>query len=158
VTAFDVTSTQRVRPVRILLVEDSPSDVAMTVDALREGRVATDVTVATDGEMALAMLRRAGAFSEVDRPDVILLDLNLPRMGGREVLEVVKNDDDLKAIPVVVLTSSGAAGDIGTAYDLHANAYLRKSIGFEGLRSTLAGFETFWLTLACLPAHQPARG
>jgi CheY-like chemotaxis protein len=155
VTLFDATRAERVRPVRILLVEDSPSDVAMTVDALRAGRIATDVTVATDGEMAMAMLRRAGTFRDTDRPDVILLDLNLPRMGGGEVLEEVKNDVDLKAIPVVVLTSSGAASDIGTAYERHANAYLRKSIGFEGLRNTLAGFETFWLALACLPAHQP---
>jgi len=147
-------STASVRPLRILLVEDSPSDVAMTVDALREGRIVTDVTVATDGEMAMAMLRREGTFRDAGRPDVILLDLNLPKMDGSEVLEVVKNDVELKAIPVVVLTSSGAASDIGTAYELHANAYLKKSIGFDGLRSTLSGFEAFWLTLACLPARQ----
>jgi CheY-like chemotaxis protein len=144
-----------VRPVRILLVEDSPSDVAMTVEALKEGRIDSDVTVATDGEMAMAMLRREGTFRDTDRPDVILLDLNLPRMAGDEVLGVIKNDVDLKAIPVVVLTSSGAASDIQAAYERHANAYLKKSIGFEGLRSTLAGFEAFWLTLACLPARTP---
>jgi CheY-like chemotaxis protein len=146
----------RVRPLRILLVEDSPSDVAMTVDALREGRIVTDGTVATDGEMAMPVLRREGTFEGADRPDVILLDLNLPKMGGSEVLEVVKNDVDLKAIPAVILTSSGAANDIGTAYDLHANAHLKKSIEFDGLRSTLSGFEAFWLTPwpACLPARR----
>jgi len=147
-------NTTGIRPLRILLVEDSPSDVAMTVDAFREGRIVTDVTVATDGEMAMAMLRREGTFRDAGRPDVILLDLNLPKMDGSEVLEVVKNDVELKAIPVVVLTSSGAASDIGAAYDLHANAYLKKSIGFDGLRSTLSGFEAFWLTLACLPARR----
>ena len=89
---------------------------------------------------------------------MILLDLNLPKMGGSEVLEVVKNDVALKTIPVVVLTSSGAANDIVTAYDLHANAYLQKPIGFEGLRSMLAGFEAFWLTVARLPARLPRPG
>jgi two-component system, chemotaxis family, response regulator Rcp1 len=137
--------------VGILLVEDSPSDVAMTVEVLREGLAVTDVTVADDGEMAMAILRREGSYRSASRPDLIILDLNLPRMGGHEVLAAVKNDDALKAIPIVVLTSSGAESDVVAAYELHANAYLKKSIGFDGLRNSLRSFEAFWLMSARLP-------
>ncbi|MCW3035866.1 MAG: receiver box response regulator, partial [Actinobacteria bacterium] len=114
------------RPVQILLVEDSPSDVAMTVAALREGHIANDMHVAGDGETAVDFLHRRGEFAGVPRPDLILLDLNLPKKDGLEVLADVKADDDLKTIPVVVLTTSAAESDVLRSYKLHANSYVTK--------------------------------
>jgi CheY-like chemotaxis protein len=138
------------RPVRILLVEDSPSDVAMTVAALREGRIANDMHVAGDGEAALDYLYRRGEFAGAPRPDLILLDLNLPKKDGREVLAEVKADDDLMAIPVVVLTTSTAESDVLPMYKLHANSYITKPVGFDGFLSAVRHIEAFWLTLARL--------
>jgi chemotaxis family two-component system response regulator Rcp1 len=138
------------RPVQILLVEDSPSDVAMTVAALREGHIANDMHVAGDGETALDFLYRRGEFTNAPRPDLILLDLNLPRRDGREVLAEVKADDDLKAIPIVVLTTSAAESDVMRIYRLHANSYVAKPVGFEQFLSAVQQIETFWLTLARL--------
>jgi two-component system response regulator len=138
------------RPVHILLVEDSPSDVAMTVAALREGQIANDMHVAGDGEEALDYLFRRGEFREAPRPDLILLDLNLPKKDGREVLAEVKADDDLKVIPVVVLTTSAAQSDVERMYRVHANSYITKSVGFEPFLSAIQHIEIFWLTLARL--------
>ena len=142
------------RPVQVLLVEDSPSDAAMTIEAMHEGRIVNQVHVATDGEMAMAFLRRQGPYADAPRPDLILLDLNLPRMDGREVLREVKDDPILKTIPVIVLTTSAAEGDILKSYELHANAYVTKPVAFEAFFSAVRGIEDFWLALV----HLPQRG
>jgi CheY-like chemotaxis protein len=139
------------RPVQILLVEDSPSDVAMTVAALREGHIANDMHVAGDGEAAMDFLYRRGEFGDAPRPDLILLDLNLPKKDGREVLAEVKADDDLKVIPVVVLTTSAAESDVLRSYKLHANSYVTKPVGFEQFLAAVQEIENFWLTLVRLP-------
>jgi CheY-like chemotaxis protein len=139
------------RPVQILLVEDSPSDVAMTVAALREGHIANDMHVAGDGETAMDFLHRRGEFAGVPRPDLILLDLNLPKKDGLEVLADVKADDDLKTIPVVVLTTSAAESDVLRSYKLHANSYVTKPVGFEHFLAAVQQIENFWLTLVQLP-------
>ena len=138
------------RPVHILLDEDSPSDVAMTVAALREGHIANDMYVASDGEEALDYLFRRGEFAGAPRPDLILLDLNLPKKDGREVLAEVKADGDLKVIPVVVLTTSAAESDVLRMYKLHANSYITKPVGFEQFLSAIQHIEDFWLTLVRL--------
>ncbi len=139
------------RPIEILLVEDSPSDVAMTTAALREGRIANIIHVVDDGEKAMAFLRREGEYSGVSRPDLILLDLNLPRKDGREVLAEVKSDPELLAIPIVVLTTSAAEADILRAYDLHANSYVTKPVGFDNFFNAIRDIENFWLSLVRLP-------
>lgn len=142
------------RPIQILLVEDSPSDAAMTIEALHEGRIVNQVHVATDGEVAMAFLRKQGTYADALRPDLILLDLNLPRMDGREVLREVKDDLALTTIPVVVLTTSAAEADILKAYELHANAYVTKPVSFEAFLDAVRGIEDFWLTLVHLPLGQ----
>ena len=139
------------RPVHIPLVEDSPADVAMTVAALREGHIVNDMHVAGDGEEALDYLFRRGEFRDAKRPDLILLDLNLPKKDGREVLAEVKADGDLKVIPVVVLTTSAAESDVLRMYKLHANSYITKPVGFEQFLSAVQHIEDFWLTLVRLP-------
>ena len=138
------------RPAHILLVEDSPSDVAMILAALREGHIANDMYVAGDGEEALEYLFRRGEFRDAQRPDLILLDLNLPKKDGREVLAEVKADGDLKVIPVVVLTTSAAESDVLRMYKLHANSYITKPVGFEQFLSAIQHIEDFWLSLARL--------
>jgi len=139
------------RPVRILLVEDSPSDAAMTIAALREGRILNEMHVAQDGELAMAYLRRQPPFEDAARPDLVILDLNLPRMDGREVLAEVKQDPVLCSIPIVVLTTSSADTDIVRSYQLHANAYVSKPVGFEAFLGAIRGIEDFWLSLVRLP-------
>jgi chemotaxis family two-component system response regulator Rcp1 len=139
------------RTVRILLVEDSASDVAMTVAALREGWIANDLHVATDGEAAMDFLYRRGEFGNAPRPDLIILDLNLPKKDGREVLAEVKADEDLKAIPVAILTTSSAEADVLRSYNLHANSYMTKPVGFDQFLATVQQIETFWLTYVRLP-------
>ncbi len=141
------------RPVHLLLVEDSPSDVMMTREALREGRVLHELHVATDGEVAMAILRRQGAHADAPRPDLIILDLNLPKMDGREVLAELKADADLRSIPVVVLTTSAAEEDILQSYQLHANCYVTKPVGFDRFLAVVRGIEDFWLCLVQLPAQ-----
>jgi len=138
------------RAVHILLVEDSPSDVAMIRAALREGHIANDMYVAGDGEEALNYLFRRGEFRDARRPDLILLDLNLPKKDGREVLAEVKADGDLKVIPVVVLTTSAAESDVLRMYRLHANSYITKPVGFDQFLSAIQHIEDFWLSIARL--------
>jgi len=121
----------RGEPIEILLVEDSPDDAALTVDALRSGRVHNRISVVDDGVEAMAFLRREGAYADAPRPDLVLLDLNLPRKDGSEVLAEIKADPDLSTIPVVVLTTSEAEEDILRSYKLHANAYVTKPVDFE---------------------------
>jgi chemotaxis family two-component system response regulator Rcp1 len=139
------------RPVQVLLVEDSPSDAAMTIEAMHEGRIVNQVHVATDGEVAMAFLRQEGPYADAPRPDLILLDLNLPRMDGREVLRAVKDDLDLRTIPVIVLTTSAAESDIIKSYELHANAYVTKPVAFDAFLAAVRGIEDFWLALVHLP-------
>ena len=140
-------------PVEILLVEDNPADVRLTQEALREGKVKNNLSVARDGEEALAFLRRQGKFKDATRPDLILLDLNLPRRDGREVLADIKNDPDLKLIPVVVLTTSSAEADILKSYKLHANCYITKPVDLEQFVSVVRSIDEFWLTVVKLPSE-----
>jgi chemotaxis family two-component system response regulator Rcp1 len=140
------------RPVQVLLVEDSPSDAAMTIEAMHEGRIVNQVHVATDGEIAMAFLRQQGPYADAPRPDLILLDLNLPRMDGREVLRAVKDDLNLKTIPIIVLTTSAAEADILKSYELHANAYVTKPVAFDAFLAAVRGIEDFWLALVHLPS------
>jgi CheY-like chemotaxis protein len=139
------------RPVRILVVEDNPADALLVEEALKEGRHTYDLHVAQDGVAALDYLRREGQFSSVKTPDLVLLDLNLPRMDGRALLEKVKRDPDLHEIPIIVLTTSSDQADIARAYHLHANCYLVKPLDFEGFWRTVRCIEDFWLTLVRLP-------
>ena len=139
------------RPVEILLVEDSPGDVRLTKEALREGKVRNNLSVVTDGVEALAFLRREGRYAAAPRPDVILLDLNLPRKDGREVLAEVKADERLRRIPVVILTTSRDEQDVLESYDLHANCYLTKPVDLDQFIAVVRSIETFWLTVVTLP-------
>ena len=138
-------------PIEILLVEDNPGDVRLTREALRDAKVRNHLTVARDGVEALALLRREGRYAAVLRPDLILLDLNLPKKGGREVLEEVKRDDALKDIPVVILTTSRAERDIFESYRLHANAYVTKPVDLEQFLNVVHTIEEFWLEIVKLP-------
>lgn len=140
-----------VRPIHILLVEDSPSDAAMTVAALREGRIANEMHVVGDGEEAIDFLRRTGKYRDVPRADLILLDLNLPKKDGREVLAEIKTDENLMAIPVVVLTTSSSDKDILDSYRLHANSYVSKPVNLDDFLNAIRGIGDFWLSLVRLP-------
>ena len=139
------------RPVEILLVEDNPGDVRLTREALREGKVRNNLNVAPDGVEALKFLRREEQYADAVRPDLILLDLNLPRKDGREVLEDIKADPALRYIPVVVLTSSQAEQDILRAYDLHANCYVTKPVDLDQFSHVVRSIEDFWFTIVKLP-------
>lgn len=140
-----------VRPVEILLVEDSPSDTELTVEALKEAKVRNNLSIVEDGVQAIEFLRRLGKFAKAPRPDLILLDLNLPRKDGREVLAEIKSDDSLKTIPVVVLTTSRAEQDVLRAYHLNANCYITKPVDFEQFLSVIRSIESFWLYVVSLP-------
>ncbi|MDD5241080.1 MAG: response regulator [Sulfuricella sp.] len=137
--------------VDILLVEDNPGDVRLTEEALKESRIAVNMRVARDGIEALEMLRGEGGYADQSLPDLILLDLNMPRMDGREVLRQIKSDDRLKHIPVVVLTTSEAEKDIIQAYGLHANCYITKPVELEEFMEIIKSIEGFWLTVVKLP-------
>ena len=139
------------KPVEVLLVEDNPGDVRLTLEAFKNGKVYTHLSVARDGVEALAFLRREGKYAKVPRPDLILLDLNLPKKDGREVLKEIKTDKNLKRIPVVVLTTSRAQNDILKAYTLHANCYITKPIEFELFNKVVRSVEDFWFTIVRLP-------
>jgi CheY-like chemotaxis protein len=140
-------------PAEILLVEDNPADVRLTMKAFEEGGIGVRVTVAEDGERALEILRRQGEYARAPMPDLILLDLNLPKVDGREVLAAVKEDPELRQIPVIVLTGSNARADILTSYRLHANCYIRKPFSFAELAEAVKTIEDFWLTLVTLPKN-----
>lgn len=146
--------TDSVRPIEILLVEDNPADVRLTREALREGKVYNNLHTAHDGEEALKFLRRESPFEKRPRPDLILLDLNLPRRDGREVLAAIKDDEDLKLIPVVVLTTSNAEQDIVRSYSLHANCYINKPVDLDQFIKVIAAIEDFWLSIVRLPDVQ----
>jgi two-component system, chemotaxis family, response regulator Rcp1 len=139
------------RPIEILLVEDNPGDVRLTIEGLNEGKVRNNLNVARDGVEALRFLRRQGSFSNAPRPDLILLDLNLPRMDGREVLAEVKADPAFKTIPVVVLTTSRADQDVFRSYELQANCYITKPVDLEQFITVVRSIEDFWLSIVTLP-------
>ena len=141
-------------PVEILLVEDNPGDVRLTKEALREGKVYNNLHWAKDGVEALEFLRREGKHSEAPRPDIILLDLNLPKKDGREVLASIKNDDRFKQIPVVILTTSEAEEDVLRSYELHANCYITKPVDLDKFIVVVQSIDRFWLTVVTLPPAQ----
>ncbi len=143
-------------PAEILLVEDNPSDVRLTIEAMKEGQFKNCLHVASDGEKALAYLCRKPPYENAKRPDLILLDLNLPKKDGREVLREIKQIDRLKRIPVVVLTTSKAEEDICRMYDLHANCYISKPMDLEKFIQVVKQIENFWLTLVSLPDRPAA--
>jgi CheY-like chemotaxis protein len=140
------------RTIEILLVEDNPGDARLTLEAFKEGKVLNNLSVAKDGVEALAFLRREGRYAEAKTPDLILLDLNLPRKSGREVLAEIKGDEQLRMIPVVVLTTSADEQDIARAYSNHANCYLTKPVDLDQFLRVVHSIENFWLTLVKLPA------
>jgi CheY-like chemotaxis protein len=142
---------QAVRPIEILMVEDNPGDVRLTWEALKDAKVSNTLHAVEDGAAALDFLYRRGVYSKVPRPDLILLDLNLPKKNGREVLEEIKRDEQLKTIPVVILTTSQAEEDVSYAYSLHANCYITKPVDFTQFTKIVRTIEEFWLTIATLP-------
>jgi len=139
------------KPVEILLVEDNPGDVRLTMEALKDSKLLVNVTVAGDGVEALAMLRREGPHAQVPRPDIILLDLNLPRKGGREVLAEMKQDPKIKGIPVVILTTSDADRDIAKCYEEQASCFVTKPIDLEQFFQVVKSIEGVWFTIVKLP-------
>lgn len=151
---MSVTMGQGGQLVEILLVEDNAGDVRLTREALKEGRIRNRLHVVSDGEHALRFLRRQDEYADAPRPDLILLDLNLPRLDGREVLTDIKNDPRLKQIPVVVLTSSRAEKDLLSAYDQHANCFITKPVGFEDFMEVVRNIESFWLSIVVLPPKE----
>jgi chemotaxis family two-component system response regulator Rcp1 len=138
--------------IRILLVEDNPGDVRLTREALKEGKVKNELMVVKDGEEALDCLYRRGKFAGYPKPDIVLLDLNLPKVDGREVLKIIKSDDKLKRIPVIVLTTSKSEEDILRAYDLSANAYITKPVDINEFLKVIQATEDFWLAIVKLPS------
>lgn len=139
------------KPVEILLVEDNPADVRLTIEALKDAKVFNQLNVVSNGADALTYLRRQGPYSEATRPDLILLDLNLPKMGGLEVLDDIKNDPELRTIPVVVVTTSQAEQDIIKSYNSHANCYICKPVDLDQFITVIQSIQNFWLTIVKLP-------
>lgn len=144
---------QPTRPIEILLVEDNAGDVRLTQEAFREGKLSNRLTVVGDGVEALAYLRRAGTYAASVRPDIVLLDLNLPKKDGRDVLAEVKGDEQLRRIPIVILTTSTSEQDILKAYDLRANCYITKPVDLEQFLTVVKSIEEFWLSIVTLPPH-----
>ena len=134
----------------VLLVEDNPGDVRLTMEAFKEGKIRNHLSVVSDGVEALVFLRRKGLYANAPRPDIILLDLNLPKKDGREVLAEIKADEDLKRVPVVVLTTSDADKDVLRIYDLHANCYITKPVDFEQFVTVVKTIEDFWFNVVKL--------
>jgi two-component system, chemotaxis family, response regulator Rcp1 len=141
-------------PIEVLLVEDSPGDVRLTQEAFRDANRSVRLHVASDGVEAMAFLRHEGAYVNAPRPDLILLDLNLPKMDGREVLAQIKEDDSLRTIPTVVLTTSDAEADISKSYQLQANCYLNKPVELVAFEALVKSINDFWLTKCKLPQHK----
>jgi two-component system, chemotaxis family, response regulator Rcp1 len=142
------------RPIEILLVEDNPGDVRLTIEALRESKVRNNLKVAVDGVNAMNYLHREGEYADAVRPDLILLDLNLPRKDGRQVLAEVKADPELKTIPVVVLTTSQAEQDVLRSYELQANCFITKPVDLEQFINVVRSIQDFWLTVVKLPRSE----
>jgi len=144
--------------IEVLLVEDNPADADLTREALEASKLVLNLSVVVDGEQCIDFLRQSGRFSGVPRPDLILLDLNLPRISGREVLAEIKGDPGLRTIPVVVLTSSAAETDVVQSYDLGANCYITKPVDLNSFMSIVASVNEFWFTVVKLPAHMGSGG
>jgi CheY-like chemotaxis protein len=149
-----IQNAQESPPVEILLVEDNPGDHRLTKEALHEGKVYNNLHWAKDGVEAIDFLKRRGRFRDAPRPDIILLDLNLPKMDGRQVLSEIKQDENLRYIPVVILTTSKAEEDVLRSYHLHANCYVTKPVDLEKFITVVQSIDRFWLTVVTLP---PAR-
>lgn len=143
--------------VEILLVEDNPGDVRLTREALKESKIRNNLSIVRDGVEAMAFLRREGEYANAPRPDIILLDLNLPRKDGREVLSEIKEDDNLRRIPVVILTTSDDEHDILESYNLHANCYITKPVDLDKFVTIVKGLEEFWLSIVKLPSMVTAQ-
>lgn len=146
-----MTGQARAKPIEILLVEDNPGDIRLTREAFKEGKVLNNLSVVEDGAEAMAFLRQQGKYADAPRPDLILLDLNLPKKDGREVLPEIKGDTNLKRIPVVILTTSKAEQDIVKTYNLHANCYVTKPVDLEQFISVVRSVQYFWLSIVKLP-------
>jgi len=142
------------KPIEILMVEDSPTDAQLTIEALHAAKIANRLSHVEDGVEALRFVRRQGPYAGAPRPDLILLDLNLPRKDGREVLDELKRDPDLKVIPVVVLTTSRSEQDVLRSYQLHANCYITKPVDFTQFMEVVKTIENFWLTIVTLPGEK----
>jgi CheY-like chemotaxis protein len=145
------------KPIEILLVEDSPLDIKLTQEALIEGKVKNNLHIVMDGEDAMDFLHKTGKYHAAPRPDIILLDLNLPRKDGREVLAEMKSDPDLRRIPVVILTTSRAEEDIIKTYDLHVNCYVTKPVDMNQFLDAIKSISNFWLTVVALPPDSDNR-
>jgi chemotaxis family two-component system response regulator Rcp1 len=143
--------------IQVLLVEDNPGDVRLTKEALKEGKLLNQLTVVGDGVEALSFLRKEGKYADAIQPELILLDLNLPKKDGREVLAEIKADSKLRRIPVVVLTTSSAEEDILKIYDLHANCYITKPVDLEQFMGVVKSIEDFWVSVVKLPSHEASR-
>jgi CheY-like chemotaxis protein len=139
------------KPIEILLVEDNPAEVRLTIEGLKEARIANNLNSVMDGQSAIEYLQRRGKYREAPRPDLVLLDLNLPGLDGRSVLKYIKEDPQLKVIPVVIITSSEAESDIIKSYEAHANCFISKPIDFEGFTKVIRSIEHFWFTVVRLP-------
>ena len=137
--------------IKILLVEDNPGDIELTKEAFQQGKATISIDSVTDGDLAMTFLRKEGEFTQFSMPDIIILDLNLPKKNGQEVLHEVKNDKGLKHIPVIILTTSQADEDIARAYDNYANCYIRKPVDMEGFIEVVRKIEDFWLSIVKLP-------
>jgi len=152
-----VTNNNLVKSITILLVEDNPGDADLAREALNGSKLSNGLQVVDDGEKAMAFLRRQGPYTDAPRPDLILLDLNLPKKDGREVLSEIKTDPDLKRIPVVILTTSQAEEDICRSYNLHANCYITKPIDLNQFLHVVRSIENFWLSIVVLPPSEARR-
>ena len=148
-----MSSHRLVKPIEILLVEDNPGDVDLAREALEGSKFHNDLHVVEDGEKAMAFLRREGPYADAPRPGLILLDLNLPRKDGRQVLAEIKSDDNLRRIPVVILTTSRAEEDVIKSYDLHANCFITKPIDLSQFLNVVRAIEDFWLSIVVLPPN-----
>jgi CheY-like chemotaxis protein len=142
-----------IKSIKILLIEDNPGDIRLTLEALKEGRISNEVTIAKDGQQALDCLYGRGGFVGCTRPDIILLDLNLPKIDGREILRIIKSDDDLKTIPVIIMTTSRAEEDVLRSYNLHANCYVTKPIDMDQFIGAIRLLEDLWLSIVVLPTR-----
>ena len=142
-----------VRPIEILLVEDNPGDVRLTREAFKDSKLRNNLSVVTDGEKALEFLRKEGDYASAPTPDLVLLDLNLPRLNGQEVLRIIKEDPHLKSIPVAILTSSKEEGDIASSYQHYANCYITKPVDMEQFIQVVRTIENFWFTVVTLTGN-----
>ena len=143
--------SELLEPIEILLAEDNPGDIRLTQQALKDSKMHNNLHVVNDGEQAVAFLRREHPYEDAPRPGLLLLDLNMPKKDGREVLQEIKDDPELRSIPTVVLTTSKADDDVLSAYQLHANAYITKPVDFDRFVEVVKGLQEFWLTIVRLP-------